>query len=509
MSQIFIDIDNDSKQIVITGDVPALCANRFAWGFINSELGATVKDYKIFINIVDRDPTQTLIIINNVMKKNGFTIMYGESGGRVIQEFSQEEENFEEFSLAALNIRNFNGQKDDPDIIAGFAAFKEAVAKHIKTRSLYELQLLSAYHMAFAQNACNFSVPGAGKTSIVYAAYAYLKNLPKDDPKKIDRILIVGPLSSFVPWEMEYEECFGRKPSIMKITGTVPYKDKENYLYSDNPSEITLISYQSVPTLVDLLKVFVRNRVMVVLDEAYKAKNTDNGVIARAVMKLAKYISARIVLTGTPAPNGYQDMYNMFKFIWPNKNIIGFPLNRLRGLTENPDPVLVKKLIDNISPFFIRIRKDDLNLPDPEFHPLITVQMGPLQRQIYDFIEQRYMNEMINESDESVTSKFKSQLNKARIIRLMQAASNQIMLKSPLEKFLDEDDNFDLPIDDSSLFKKIANYEKLETPPKFEAALKKIKEILGRGEKVIVWAIFINTINRFHDFLDSNGINSK
>ncbi len=38
----------------------------------------------------------------------------------------------------------------------------------MQARRLYTLQMLSAYHMAFAQNACNFSVPGAGKTSIVY-----------------------------------------------------------------------------------------------------------------------------------------------------------------------------------------------------------------------------------------------------------------------------------------------------------------------------------------------------
>ena len=36
-------------------------------------------------------------------------------------------------------------------------------------RTLYDLQMLSAYHMAFSQNACNFSVPGAGKTSALRA----------------------------------------------------------------------------------------------------------------------------------------------------------------------------------------------------------------------------------------------------------------------------------------------------------------------------------------------------
>ena len=59
--------------------------------------------------------------------------------------------------------------------------FKESLVKNMQTRRLYTLQMLSAYHMAFAQNACNFSVPGAGKTSIVYGAYAYLKHLPESN----------------------------------------------------------------------------------------------------------------------------------------------------------------------------------------------------------------------------------------------------------------------------------------------------------------------------------------
>ena len=64
--------------------------------------------------------------------------------------------------------------------------------------------------MAFAQNSCNFSVPGAGKTSIVYGAYNYLKSLPINDPKRIDKLLIIGPLSSFAPWEKEYFATFGK-----------------------------------------------------------------------------------------------------------------------------------------------------------------------------------------------------------------------------------------------------------------------------------------------------------
>ncbi len=93
-------------------------------------------------------------------------------------DFYKEEEKFSEFSEKAFDIRN------NKCVFEEFKSFSDSVAIRLPNRSLYPLQLLSAYHLAFAQNACNFSVPGAGKTSIVYGAYAYLKHLPEGDLKK-------------------------------------------------------------------------------------------------------------------------------------------------------------------------------------------------------------------------------------------------------------------------------------------------------------------------------------
>src|SRR5690606_33133049 len=96
------------------------------------------------------------------------------------------------------------------------------------------LQLLSAFHMTFSQNSCNFAVPGAGKTSIVYGAYAYLKQLPKEDSRHVDKLLVIGPLSSFAPWENEYEECFGKAVVSQRLSGdsTISRERKEEHLYS-------------------------------------------------------------------------------------------------------------------------------------------------------------------------------------------------------------------------------------------------------------------------------------
>ena len=46
-------------------------------------------------------------------------------------------------------------------------------------------------------------------------------------------------------------------------------------------------------------------------------------------MELAKLATSRVVLTGTPAPNGYEDLYNLFKFIWPDRDIISYNVAQL------------------------------------------------------------------------------------------------------------------------------------------------------------------------------------
>jgi SNF2 family DNA or RNA helicase len=248
------------------------------------------------------------------------------------------------------------------------------------------------------------------------------------------------------------------------------------------------------------------------LDEAHKAKNTSGGIIAQAVLELAKYGRARVVLTGTPAPNGYEDLYNMFKFIWPTKNVIGFEVNQLRDMSAKGNDARVQRLIDNISPYFIRIKKSDLNIPPATIHPPIKVDMGPVQQRIYDFIEKKYVDAMIEDGATDKTSRFKALLTQARIIRLMQAASNPAMLRTPLYEFISDDDcpmeGFQA-IDDSNVLNSIMEYEKKEAPAKYETVRKLIESIVASGGKVVVWAIFIHTIHGLKSYLELNGIESQ
>lgn len=499
-----MDFNSSTNEIFLFGDISALQKHRFAWRYVRDYLKPTIENDHIVIPVGEKEPFAIMSDISSMLSKYGFIETRSESSAEIIHDYYEEEKRFSDFSLKALNIRNNKCDRND------FEEFSRSVADYLTARSLYPLQLLSAYHMAFSQNACNFSVPGAGKTSIVYGAYAYLHNLPEEDTKHIDHILIVGPLSSFGPWESEYEECFGRPPISKRLVGGLNKSDKQDYLISRYPAEITLISYASLISLQKEIGFFLRNnKVMVVLDEAHKAKNSSGGIIAQAVLGMSKYCRSRIILTGTPAPNGYEDLYNMFKFIWPNKNVMGFEVNQLRNITSSGDKAKIDRLISNISPYFIRIRKSDLHIPPATIHPPIYISMGPIQQRIYDFIEKRYMDEFMQEGSIDDSTRFKSALAKARTIRLMQAASDPAMLKKPLRDFF-EDEEFPLEayeaIDDSDVLQSIIDYETNEIPAKYITTKSILDKILSENGKAVVWATFIHTIHGLKNYLESQGI---
>jgi SNF2 family DNA or RNA helicase len=465
---------------------------------------------------------QVLQEIQGLLSKFGFQQSLSIETRAGIENFDREESLFEEFSSKAKAIRNDEFGSNE-DLIESFNDFQKSLKDKIK-RTFYPLQLLSAFHMAFAQNSCNFAVPGAGKTSIVYGAYAYLKNLPEDNPKRVDKLLVISPLSAFAPWENEYKECFGTKTTFKRLSGdtNITRNQKLEHLYSGKPAEVTLIFHGGVESLQeDIMEFLKKHKTMIVVDEAHRIKNPE-GVWGQSIVEISKEATSRIILTGTPLPNGYQDIYNLYKFIYPfkYKDILGFHYQNLVEMTNYSTPTSerVKHLKENLSPFFIRIKKSDLKLP-PINEKTIQVDMEPYQREIYDFIETAY----IDSFRKNGLATIKDVLNKAKLIRLRQAATNPALLSKTLKdslasnfatgefdpnsRFTTYNDEF---INDSEFFHKISNYSRFESPKKFSEILKIIEtEILPLNAKVIIWTIFIQNAKELQQYLLKNRIRSK
>ncbi len=500
MKKLCLESNENGSSLIITGDVDSIFSNRRAARYLKDTVRFAKTDDSIVVE-TDDDINKSIDRIKKLCEYIGADLVFSGRVSEAVTNYALEEEKFGEFAEKARLIRDNQCDKAD------FERFVASVSINLSNRSLYELQLLSAYHLAFSQNACNFSVPGAGKTSVVYGAFAFLSNLPQDDKKYVDRLLIISPLSAFGPWELEYEECFGEKPSTKRLNGKVPIEEKKQYLYSLNPAKITLLSYASVPSLKEELIYFLRNnRVMVVLDEAHKIKNTSGGVTAAGVLEIAAYCSSRVVLTGTPAPNGYEDLYNLYKFIWPTKKIIPFEVYQLKDMSKAENDPRVDTLLRSIEPFFIRVKKSDLGIPQATEHEPIVVPMGETQRRIYDVIEKKYMSDIVSSKDDW----FRQDLVKARLLRMMQAATNPNLLSVPLKNFASfEGFDSDAVAEDASLISDVLQYAKLETPAKFVKAREIIEGIIASGGKVVVWAIYIKNILDFEKYLLSCGIPCK
>ena len=496
----YIYISSKNNDIVISGSSSKILRNRFAMMYLRRNLSYELVGDSIVVKNVT-DINSIMSHIDTLAKYISCEIRFSDEINNDIKEYEIKELQFAEFSHKARDIR------DNHPVIGEFKSFEESLISNMKNRQLYQLQMLSAYHMAFAQNSCNFSVPGAGKTSVVYGAYCYLKNLPVDDPKHVDKLLIIGPLSSFGPWENEYESCFGTKVKSMRLSGGVTKEKKSIYLHGLDTDELTLTSYQSVISIKDDLKFFVsHNNVMVVLDEAHKIKNSQGAITAVSTMEIAPYAKARVVLTGTPAPNGYEDLYNLFKFIWPERDVISFNVAQLENMSRASDDTRVNDLINQISPFFIRIRKSDLGIP-PAIFEEIVVPMSDSQRVIYDAIESQAM-ESLSETDE--TSPYLARLKRAKLIRLMQVATNPELLRQPLANMFDEE-GFALEEseEDISFIEGVRRFVSDEIPNKFIKAADITENIINNGGKVVIWASFIRNIEKLKSYLNSRGINCK
>lgn len=500
MKKLCLESNEDTANLFITGDIAAIFGNRRASRYLKDTLKYTLQEDRIVIEAED-DINKTIDRVKKICEYISAEMVFSGEVSEAVNNYALEEEKFMEFAEKARLIRDNQCEKSD------FAAFIDSVSKNLVNRSLYQLQLLSAYHLAFSQNGCNFSVPGAGKTSVVYGAFAYLSNLDSSDKKFVDKLLIISPLSAFGPWELEYEECFGVKPSSKRLNGKVPVEEKKRYMYSLDPAKITLLSYASVPALREELIYFLKNnKVMVVLDEAHKIKNTSGGITATGVLDIATYCSSRVVLTGTPAPNGYEDLYNLYKFIWPTKKVIPYEVYQLKDMSKSDSDARVDSLLHAIEPFFIRVKKSDLGIPPATENAPIIVPMGEAQRKIYDVIEKKYMSDIVSTKDSS----FQQDLVKARLIRMMQAATNPDLLSVPLRNFASSEGfDADAVTEDTSLIKEILEYSTNETPAKFVKAKELIEQIVSKGGKVVVWCIYIKNILDFRDYLISNGIACK
>ncbi|MFZ2149926.1 MAG: DEAD/DEAH box helicase [Minisyncoccia bacterium] len=403
-----------------------------------------------------------------------------------------------DFSQRKARLEKFKEGEFDKIAYKDFESFLTSSI----VRPLKEHQKKAAFHLYIAQNGANFSVPGSGKTSVVLSVYEKLKK-----EGLVDTLFVVGPPASFGPWKHEFEMTLGRIPKYQILAGGDKNTRKLEY-YPDNTSksELYLSTFQTVlkdqAEVINLFK-SVHIKPFLVIDEAHYIKQLD-GNWAKAILAISRDSIARCVLTGTPIPKSYGDIFNLFDFLWPdNQPIDTNSKHQILQSEKNKQNEEAKLILnDKIGPLFYRVRKSDLNLTTPIFHEPIILEMNKYERIVYDAIENKIRENTTQDEYNDIELVLK--LRRGRIIRLRQAVSYTGLLKSAVE-------GYDEPLYDekSDIAKYINQYDQYEIPAKMEYTLKILEGFKSKGEKVLIWSNFVGTIELLSDILSKKGFRNK
>lgn len=384
-----------------------------------------------------------------------------------------------------------------------FEEFVSIISSEV-VRPFKKLQLEAAFYEYRMARAANFSVPGSGKTAMILAVFAFL-NSSKVESEHVDNLLVICPINAFNSWKEEFKQVFGEKKRL-KVVDCQNSKDFSFDLsVSWKTSNLILVNYESLTKYKDKLQELLSIKTMIVFDEVHRIKNP-SGVRAQAALELVRNSRFKFVLTGTPIPNSYQDIYNFLHLLYANEYNAFFrwDLDELK----NPSFRKISEINQALAPFFWRLNKNDLGVPKPDPDIFLVEEPSEEQKQLAQSI---YYNES-------------SSL--ARLIRLIQASTNPELLNKRIEYkdmwFADDNDKNDTIEISEDIF-----YSRLETPsisvikeakgydeydfssmisPKFEKGIQKIQELISEGKKVIVWAIFVNTMKKIKNRLNQMGI---
>lgn len=346
------------------------------------------------------------------------------------------------------------------------------------TRTLKQFQLENLANLTRLPHGADFSVPGAGKTTVALANYALGKSRGK-----VEQLLVVGPLAAFQAWKDDSVECLSPHPKLsVHSTGG-------NFIPEN--TELLLTNYNRLSADYDIIRAFVARRpTQIVLDEAHRVKRGQQGVHGRAVLDLAYAAARRDVLTGTPAPQGAFDLIALIRFLYPGQDHQILPANAYVE-KDGRDPDVLADTAAAITRYFVRTPKSRLQLPPTKFN-VIKEAMGPVQRAIYDALLGRYSGQF----QLKTTSRREFDRLGRIIMYLLEAASNPMLLPAGSEP--DDDTGFTHPpLDlegDEPLVQLLADYQAYERPWKYEKITAIVKDAASRGEKVLIWSTFVRNL---------------
>jgi SNF2 family DNA or RNA helicase len=393
--------------------------------------------------------------------------------------------------LLESHVREFRARAEaerDPSVLSAEDVLSLVRASGRFRRDLTETQIRDLGRLLRLFHGANFSVPGAGKTTTLFAIYEASRA-----QQLVDSLLVVAPKNAFLSWEDELTACYPDelvRPTIARIVGG-PSQAVE--VLNEDP-EVALITYQFLPNVLDAVKSWTkRHQTHVVLDESHRIKAGTSGVYAFSALQLSGVATRRDVLTGTPMPNSPEDLRAQLEFLWPGQQVL--PEQRL---TAEESSELLDQVQRSVRPLYMRTTKQELRLPALEVVP-VPVVLGPLQRELYELL--RSEAKRLAAGFSPLDARLLRRLG-AHVLKLLQAASNPLLLAAAEEVDVEGDDG-----SRSGVWELLKEIARTERPAKITKAIELAENALAvnPGVKVLIWTSFVQNVLALEKLLERYG----
>lgn len=330
-------------------------------------------------------------------------------------------------------------------------------------RNLTQEQKRNLSKLSKLQFGATFSVPGAGKTTEAIAFYMLHR-------KEGQSLIVICPKNAFPAWEEQFKVCLGdNAPKVKRLTNGVDQIDSD---LASTENGVFLISYQQFIRVVNSLsKFFHYNQSFLFIDESHRMKGGDRTDTGRQIQRVAHLPIGKLIMSGTPMPQGESDLLPQYSFLFPNDGLV--------------DSTTVK---DKIKKIYVRTTKNELL--DPELFPVkIFKTIIPLhepQKNLYDLIRSEELRQISGLGNND--KKLYRQLGKS-YMRLLQVVSNPSLLLRSVSDFPD------------------ALREAIEYGPsnKLQYTALKARQLAKEGKKVLVWSGFVENVESLTQMLSDLG----
>lgn len=339
------------------------------------------------------------------------------------------------------------------------------------SRKLKTFQLRDIQRLLSLPNGANFSVPGAGKTTVTLALHLLSAAAGQ-------HMMVVSPKAAFPAWRAIVDECM--KPFALD-------QGNEQFTFLDGDEEQNdallrsgrtrfVVSYDLMVRQQQLIANYLaRQPVHLVLDEAHRMKAGPLSQRGAYLLSIATLPVRRDILTGTPMPQGASDLAAQLGFLWPGQ---GLDIQISRGASPK----------DVLGQLFVRTTKNELGLPKAErfYHP---VDMAPAQLALYSIVR----NESLRQLTQTIRRRSDGDFIAARrsVMRLLQLSVNPALA---IRSIASTGAALDSAIIDK-VFEEGAS-------TKMRAVADHARALAAEGKKVVIWTIFTGTILEMEKMLN-------